>query len=108
MKLLFLSNQSGQRDTALFYCPACQKTHPFSLNRWSFNGEKDRPTFSPSLLVHPRNGQVRCHLFLREGRIEYCSDCEHQMAGMTVSLPDIPITDPWHPDFSEGPETQDG
>jgi hypothetical protein len=62
---------------------------------WSFNGNVDRPTFSPSLVVHEAkwdDGTIahhRCHSFIRDGQIQYLSDCGHSMAGRTLDLPEI-------------------
>ncbi len=57
-------------------------------DRWEFNGDLERPTFSPSLL---RNGGSRstCHSFVRDGRIEFLGDCTHALAGKTVDLPEL-------------------
>ena len=64
---------------------------------WGFNGDLERPTFSPSVLgrwtewqgddVPPK--QYVCHSFVRDGRIEFLPDCTHSLAGQTVDLPDI-------------------
>lgn len=43
-------------------CPACRCSHRFDVGRWTFNGDMDRPTFTPSMHVttgptpkrHPR------------------------------------------------------
>lgn len=66
-----------------FYCPGCECYHGFN-NTWDFNGDMEKPTVSPSLLSSP----VRCHLFIREGNIEYLTDCEHKLAGQIVPLRD--------------------
>lgn len=78
-----------------FFCPGCGHTHAFFTEgdlRWNFNGDLERPTFSPSLLntcdPHPDPKQRRCHLFLTDGRLEYCADCAHDLAGQTVKLVD--------------------
>lgn len=74
-------------------CPACDDWHV--LSGWSFDGNLERPTFTPSLLVTLRGiddcGPVehRCHSFIRDGRIEYLGDCTHAMAGQTVDLPEM-------------------
>jgi hypothetical protein len=31
-----------------------------------------------------------CHYFIRDGKIEFCGDCPHELAGQTVPLPDVP------------------
>lgn len=80
-----------------FQCPGCEHTHVFWVNgqvTWSFDGNEECPTFSPSLLntapdhVDPK--QRRCHLFVTAGKISYCEDCTHDLAGKTVDLPEWP------------------
>lgn len=78
-----------------FWCVACAQRHIFNTDRppgvrpcWAYNGDPERPTFSPSLNYPDKT--PRCHLFLRDGRVEYCGDCGHEYAGKTVNLPDIP------------------
>jgi len=72
------------------FCPGCKEIHHVNTT-WTFNGDLDRPTFSPSLLV---NGDTRyfnpavprCHSFVRDGQIEFLSDCTHEMAGQMIAL----------------------
>lgn len=80
-------------------CPACdaagvQEIHVFDADRWQFNGDVERPTFSPSMLAQGNHAGKpwRCHSFVRDGCIEYLSDCTHSMAGQTVELPVIERT----------------
>ena len=61
--------------------------------RWSFNGDFDKPTFRPSMLMqypaeNPETGHVREHFFVTDGRIKYLADCHHDMAGKTVDMID--------------------
>jgi len=70
----------------VFYCPGCDEHHPYEVPRWQFNGDMASPTFSPSLLVDKDNPEKRCHLFVRDGQIEYCSDCHHELAGKTIPM----------------------
>jgi hypothetical protein len=79
----------------LVRCPGCAEGE-WSVGfhaideRWTFNGNYERPTFSPSLLatVDFNDGRRRvCHSFIRDGRIEYLSDCTHSLAGQTIELP---------------------
>lgn len=74
-----------------FHCPGCGYDHPFHVGGgpgkdWSWNGSLVSPTFSPSLLVNGSAPGQRCHLFVRDGKIEYCSDCDHALAGKTVDM----------------------
>jgi len=48
----------------------------------------DKPTFAPSLLCNGHDPALRCHSFVRDGRIEFLPDCQHALAGQTVELPD--------------------
>lgn len=83
----------------LIFCPACQCGHKFDRGRWTFNGNLERPTFSPSMLIktnspdsphyQPRARSSVCHSFVRDGRIEFLGDCTHAMAGQTMDLPDM-------------------
>jgi hypothetical protein len=54
---------------------------------WKWNGDVLKPTLSPSLLTW--TDDVRCHSFIREGRIQFLQDCSHELAGQTVDLLDI-------------------
>ncbi len=103
----------------VFYCPGCKQRHCVWIGagngpRWTFNFNVDAPTFSPSVLIrtgHYCDGQPQpphcdtcndcavdgeptmckiCHSFVRDGRIEFLSDCTHALAGQTVDLPDMP------------------
>ena len=53
---------------------------------WDWNKSTTHPTFGPSLLYHGNEYHKRCHLFVRSGNIEFCGDCEHELAGKTVAM----------------------
>lgn len=82
-----LNTDSGHR---MIVCPGCDMLHAPD-QRWSYNGNADSPTFHQSLLVHApmEGGEMRCHSFIRDGRIQFLNDCTHALAGQTVELPDI-------------------
>jgi Family of unknown function (DUF6527) len=92
-----------------FWCPGCDETHMVNTDRldrpaWSFNGNYDSPTFSPSILVSGVRRMTDdeykrvmageeieptprvCHSFVRDGHIQFLSDCTHSLAGQTVKL----------------------
>lgn len=78
-----------------FYCPGCKHAHLFEVPRWTFNGNLEKPTFSPSLRVfytHPETKRdvTVCHLFIKEGMIEFCADSPHDLKGQTVTMADWP------------------
>jgi len=80
-----------------FKCPGCKSDHVVndSPGRWTFNGDYERPTFTPSILVtyNGRDAGVDdappavCHSFVTDGHIQFLGDCTHALAGQTVSLP---------------------
>lgn len=64
---------------------------------WGFNGDLERPTFTPSILSRWKEPQGEglppkqhvCHSFVTDGRIQFLSDCTHALAGQTVELPEL-------------------
>lgn len=79
-----------QVKTVAYNCPGCNVTHEIrasesGANDWRWNGSEDKPTFSPS--VKMLTG-IRCHHYVKDGRIQFLHDCDHRLAGQTVELPD--------------------
>lgn len=105
MKLVRLDKEYWPRGGYGHWCPGCNSGHEIDTEqsnssgaKWSFDGDMERPTFSPSINMrwgkyvdpkYERGGGV-CHYFIRAGRIEFCGDSTHALAGKTVDLPDIP------------------
>ena len=63
-------------------------------NGWTWNGDLERPTFKPSVLVRygnrepgPLGVNAVCHSFVTDGRIQFLTDSTHALAGQTVDLP---------------------
>ncbi len=83
---------------------------------WQWNGDLIAPTITPSVLGRSidagkmtdeefdnyqadmkakgtdwalQNSPFRtcCHLFIRDGRVQYLADCTHALAGQTIELP---------------------
>jgi hypothetical protein len=84
-----------------FICPGCKEAHGID-DKWTFNGDFERPTFAPSYLTwndpNPeaapgrfRDGW-RCHSYIKDGQIEFLPDCTHALAGQTIPIP------PWSDD----------
>jgi hypothetical protein len=101
----------------LFECPGCGTLHgprvvgPRPGALWGWNGDLERPTLTPSILVRyyqmseegramlernerPADGRypghdVVCHSFVTDGRIAFLRDCTHALAGQTVDLPEF-------------------
>lgn len=82
----------------LFECPACGYGHVFYTKNgpivngveqnWQYNGNGDAPTIHPSLNVCPDDPARRCHSWIKDGNITFCSDSWHQYKGQTLEIPD--------------------
>ena len=93
----------GENETVIGYmyeCPGCKFSHVVyteernSLGaKWSFDGNIENPTFSPSIKCTynygPKYKEAVCHHFIRNGKIEFLNDCTHELAGKTVDM--LPI-----------------
>ena len=107
-----------------FWCPGCAEAHwigvgPGEGPRWGYNGDLDKPTFTPSILVRSvridggdaeldrilhsyklpedrermladRRINTVCHSFVTDGRIQFLDDSTHALAALTVDLPRFP------------------
>lgn len=89
-----------------FHCPGCRSKHfvniateMLPLPTWSWNGSVETPTLSPSVLVtyDGRDAGIDgappsvCHSFVTDGQIKFLSDCTHDLAGQTVTLPSVGV-----------------
>lgn len=95
MNKLGIVEKNGEIVGYLVKSPATGELVLFYTNRkyspsvWNFNEDMENPTFSPSMLMYPNNIRVREHFFVRDGKIQYLSDCNHTMAGKTVDMVDV-------------------
>jgi hypothetical protein len=73
------------------WCPACDDAVRID-NTWGWNGDIERPTFSPSLLtrVTIAGREVVCHSFITDGVWLYLADSTHDKAGQAVPMVDLP------------------
>jgi len=97
-------------DGVSFRCPGCGDVHAVPTtgpSAWSWNGSLESPTLQPSLAVtsghHASSWQLgdacwcgkdygfscyRCHSIVTDGRVHFCADSSHALAGQTVDLPE--------------------
>lgn len=78
----------GDDSLIYFYCPGCNEYHAIDKT-WNLSGmETDNPTISPSIGVYAVkvHNKFKCHSFIRNGNIEYCGDCEHELSGQSVKM----------------------
>lgn len=81
------------RGEVMIFCPGCKCGHVFATKapnhcgaQWKWNGDRIKPTFEPSMLVSPDSPKSRCHSYVRDGNIEFLSDCWHELKGQIVKL----------------------
>ena len=98
-----------------FFCPGCGEYHRIRIEGnehplWTFNGNYERPTFTPSILVNGVQAELDesgewtgewiygadgkplpqvCHSFVTDGQIQFLGDCTHSLGGQTVPIPDM-------------------
>lgn len=76
-----------------FKCPGCKDSHTIpieGMNAWTFNGNYEKPTLTPSILARQYEGErVKsiCHSFVTNGIIQFLDDCTHEFKGQTIELP---------------------
>ena len=112
MAKLHLNVNNEIETTYVFVCLACGNCHWIRTKGkqpiWTLTGlENNEPTISQSILVRGTvpitdeeadrimHGEkiipkpLVCHSFVRNGKIEYLSDCSHGYAGKSIELPDF-------------------
>lgn len=81
----------GGEEHVWYHCLGCKRNHVVPSKRWNWNGNVELPTLSPSVrhYIPADNNRFEittCHYFVRNGKIEYCGDCEHDLKGQTVEM----------------------
>lgn len=96
-KIMYVRDNIYEDGIYLHWCPGCGQLHPINTEKknaygaiWSYDGNHESPTFSPSI-----NLVGRCHYFITAGNIIYCADSKHKLSGQTIPLPDIPEDERW-------------
>lgn len=124
MSLLSPILRDGSDNRLTWWCPGCDGPHQISTGegagpRWGWNGNAEKPTFTPSVLVTgtglTARGQAEadawfaagnpspapkfdtaatvCHCFVVDGQMQMLGDCTHALAGQTVPIPPWPVAD---------------
>ena len=114
-KLRGCTDSRGDYSMVWIWCPGCDEHHAMPVSKpsngdgvaWTFNGDEEKPTLSPSILVRgtkPISNEVAerilqgeriepiptvCHSFVTDGKIQFLSDSTHALSGQTVELPEV-------------------
>jgi hypothetical protein len=86
-----LVRRADGRTVYWLWCPACDDAVMIDEG-WGWNGDVERPTFTPSLLTRfTMQGSERvCHSFVVDGVWQYLGDCTHDKVGQHVPMVDFP------------------
>lgn len=102
-KLHRISSHDGTHFGYMLQCPGCDliegasnhhavNTEKEKEPRWGFNGDTEKPTFTPSVRVRWNQGDPPvehvCHFNVTDGNIMFHEDSTHALAGKTVPLPE--------------------
>lgn len=58
---------------------------------WTWNGSVDHPTLKPSVLTRGGDidGEVICHSWINDGKVQFLDDCSHELANKTLDLLEV-------------------
>ena len=105
--VLWRRRLKGNPNAAIYlhWCQGCGHGHTYptghanSKHNWGFNGNFEKPSFTPSMLFFVPAGRYGdpdmpqrtiCHYFVTDGEIRYCKDSPHKFSGQNLSLQPIP------------------
>lgn len=100
----------GSDERLAYWCQGCNEIHQVRIKgagSWGWNGDVERPVFTPSVAVsYPANPKASeefkewrtarmCHTFIgcngaQPGEVIFLVDCTHALAGTVQPLPDLP------------------
>lgn len=64
-------------------------TRIIPLDRWTWNGDTEKPTLNPSILSQCPPICECCHTLVTDGKVRFLNDCSHELAGQTLDLLDV-------------------
>jgi hypothetical protein len=84
------------KNLIAWYCPGCKYEHAVTINPeknslgagWNWNRNLYYPSFTPSVRCYSDyNARITgCHCFITNGKIQFLSDCQHELAGQIVDM----------------------
>ena len=103
-KLRKWADPATGREGLTYWCQGCESAHGICTkgpSAWGWNGDVERPVFTPSVLTTweggPPERRVKevCHTFVgcngaQPGEVIFLSDCTHALAGTVQPFPDLP------------------
>jgi len=98
--ITYEQNLDSGEQRIMFWCQGCKNIHCVRTKPptahptwevWGYDGNAEKPTFSPSVLTNGSEPERRCHIFVKAGMIEYLGDCFHDLKNTTVPLMPLPF-----------------
>lgn len=119
-KLRKWADPSSGQEGLTYWCEGCNSAHGIRTKgptAWGWNGDAERPVFTPSVLTQQNTWeppvtrenieqwraapwpqhqvQKRCHTFVgcngaQPGEVIFLSDCTHALAGQVRPFPALP------------------
>lgn len=92
--LRLIKSDDDQYHSLGFRCPGCKCFHYYRVKGktgpvWQWNGDPEKPTFTPSLLYHATEASPKCHIYLTNGIVSFLDDCGHELKGTQYTLPPV-------------------
>jgi len=98
-KVLWKALERTSDEAYAFWCPGCKYAHMVYLkpsksnskqfHDWILTGSLEKPTFLPSVRVPAQPHPVRCHLWVKEGKLVFLGDCKHDLKNITVDMVEL-------------------
>jgi len=94
-RIVEVTSQENTHEGWAINCPGCGQVHFFD-KRWTFNGDYDYPTFSPSHRIFHyinKDGSIAttgCHITITNGVVKFHDDCNHDLAGKVMEFEKFP------------------
>lgn len=110
-KLRKWADPNSGNEGVTYFCQGCNSSHSIRTKgpgSWGWNGDAEKPVFTPSVLVtYTANPDAdeefkewrterSCHTFIgcngaEPGEVIFLGDCTHDLAGTVQPLPDLPV-----------------
>jgi hypothetical protein len=90
MAKFFNNLEDGNKS---FWCPGCERYHGIDPKKWKITVVEGLPTVQPSILGEYYNWkykkEIRCHSYIKNGKIQYLGDCGHNLKNRTVNMKEL-------------------
>ncbi len=82
-KKIYEANIAGKKSV-FFWCRGCTTSHSFDPLKIKWNENNYNPTISNSIFIINRD--IKCHSVIKDGKIVYLEETEHDLRGKEIDL----------------------